>query len=696
MDARAAPISPAPAFGSGRNELPAYLSNGLIGLRVREVPFAGIAILSGYSGEHPVEGIEAAARVPFPLAGKLRVNAVRLSDAASEVGDLEQRYDFSTGELTSRFRFKVAGASLSATVLTFCSRSHPTLSCQQIEVVCDEPCDLVVSAGIDTRAIEGNNGRILKDVDGGVDGLIRWTSCGEIATCGLAYATLFEGADNAKRSLAERQDELTTHYTLRAEPGRRYRLAQLTSAVPGVMHSQPEFHAARAVALGRKIGFERLRAENAGCWREIWRGRIRLIGAERRWQELADAAFFYLNASVHMASPASTSIFGLASWKDYHYYYGHVMWDVDTFALPVVAAFQPGAAAAMLNYRVLSLNAARTHAQTTGRLGVQFPWHSATSSGQEAAPIPGSATWYADHVTLDVALAFVRFWRLTGDATFLKEKAWPVLREVGSWISSRVKQTSRGYEFREAMGIAERKEPSNNPAFTNMSTKLVLRALVEAAEALDLTADPAWSAIERGLVLPEDGHRIVSHDDYTDGEEKGATPEPLAAIFPQGFELPPDREQATLRFYLDRADEYIGSPMLSALYGVWAAWANDRELAARLMEDGYGRFAADRFSQILEYRSDRFPEQPRAGPFFANMAGFLCGLVYGFTGVQPTREAPDRWASRRVVLPAGWDAIEIDRLCVHGRPARLVARQAAPRATLEFLQETQAPQAIAV
>jgi simple sugar transport system substrate-binding protein len=53
-----------------------------------------------------------------------------------------------------------------------------------------------------------------------------------------------------------------------------------------------------------------------------------------------------------------------------------------------------------------------------------------------------------------------------------------------------------------------------------------------------------------------------------------------------------------------------------------------------------GTNAADRFNQILEYRPDRFPEQPQAGPFFANMAGFLCGLIYGFTGVQPTREAP--------------------------------------------------------
>jgi hypothetical protein len=179
----------------------------------------------------------------------------------------------------------------------------------------------------------------------------------------------------------------------------------------------------------------------------------------------------------------------------------------------------------------------------------------------------------------------------------------------------------------------------------------------------------------------------VSHDGYAEDESKGATPEPLAAIFPQGFALPAEQERSTLRFYLDRADAYVGSPMLSALFGVWAAWANDRELAARLLNDGYGRFVADRFSQTLEYRPDRFPEQPRAGPFFANMAGFLSGLIFGFPGLRPSLEVPERWPARPVVLPAGWEAIEIDRLCLRGRPARLVARQGAARAMLEFLDE---------
>jgi hypothetical protein len=115
--------------------------------------------------------------------------------------------------------------------------------------------------------------------------------------------------------------------------------------------------------------------------------------------------------------------------------------------------------------------------------------------------------------------------------------------------------------------------------------------------------------------------------------------------------------------------------MLSALYGAWAARANDRELALKLLEDGYGQFCVSRFRQTLEYRADRFPEQPQAGPFFANIGGFLTGLIFGFTGLEPGPDSLDEWIKRPVVLPLGWTALQIDRLWVRGQPMRLTARQ---------------------
>jgi hypothetical protein len=77
----------------------------------------------------------------------------------------------------------------------------------------------------------------------------------------------------------------------------------------------------------------------------------------------------------------------------------------------------------------------------------------------------------------------------------------------------------------------------------------------------------------------------------------------------------------TLEYYLSRAEEYIGSPMLSSMYGVWAAWTGGRDLAAKLFDAGYAQFTSDRFVQTLEYRPDKFPDQPPAGPFGRRRAG---------------------------------------------------------------------------
>lgn len=66
------PINPPEASGPRNGDLPAYVSNGLVGLRVREQPLqAGMAIVSGFSGEHPERRVEAAAPAPYPLAGDI-------------------------------------------------------------------------------------------------------------------------------------------------------------------------------------------------------------------------------------------------------------------------------------------------------------------------------------------------------------------------------------------------------------------------------------------------------------------------------------------------------------------------------------------------------------------------------------------------------------------------------------------------
>jgi trehalose/maltose hydrolase-like predicted phosphorylase len=678
---RSAPINPPDVIGAGRRELPAYVANGLVGLRVRDVPLTtGMTLLSGYSGEHYERQVEAAAVAPYPIAGDIALDGVWLSDLPHQVSDLRQAYDFSAGELTSRFTFTAEGVTTQVEILTFCSRADPTLVCQEVSLTVDKACGLGLRAIVDASGADGRALRHSRVTPGepepATDGTLLWESAGALSTCGVAFVTELLGAGDQQAARPPLRDQrLVSEYGFRARAGRTVRLRQIASLVPSALHALPDQQVARLAAKAASDGFDSIRKDNRAVWDDLWQGRIRLEGAGDRWQALADAAFFYLNCSVHASSPASTSIFGLATWHDYHYYFGHVMWDIEAFAVPALCMVQPQAAEALLDYRSSRLEAAKQNARLMGRRGLQFPWESAPTSGQEAAPQPGTAAWHEDHVSLDVARAFALYADVTGDREFLRTRAWQVLSGVSEWITTRVTRTRDGYAINASMGIAERENPVDNAAFTNMGAVVVLRDAIRVAADLGLPADPRWVRIADGMALPMRGKAVISHDAYRVDEEKGATPDPLMGLFPFGYPLGPAEEKATLELYLGMAQDYIGSPMLSALYGAWAARLGDRRLALKLLDDGYGQFCTGRFLQTLEYRADRFPEQPQAGPFFANIGGFLTGLLFGFTGLRAGPGEPETWIERDVVLPEGWTSIEVDRLWIRGQAMRLVARQ---------------------
>lgn len=150
------PINPPVARGVRNGELPAYVSNGLIGLRVREQPLqAGMCLVSGVAGEHAERRIEAAAPSPYPLAADIALNGVWISDQPSAVSDLVQAYDFATGELTSRFRFEGGGRVAQVTVVTFANRDAAALVQQEVRIEVDGACDLTVRAVVETAGLRG-------------------------------------------------------------------------------------------------------------------------------------------------------------------------------------------------------------------------------------------------------------------------------------------------------------------------------------------------------------------------------------------------------------------------------------------------------------------------------------------------------------------------------------------------------------
>jgi protein-glucosylgalactosylhydroxylysine glucosidase len=685
-----APISPPPVREYRVDFLPAYIANGVLGLRCPKVPFrSGICMVNGLAGLDISDGLEGFARAPFPLGADALLDGVRLSRQEQHVTFLEQRYDFETARLTTILDYRVGDATARIEVTQWCSHVLPTIALQEIRVTVDRAADLEIAVGIDPNGVpepghypDHPSG---KRTDPEPDGILTWVTNGEVSSCGLAYGSEFLGDAQAERTTtkADELGMLATTWSVRARADRPYRVRQMTSLVPAVAHPHPADHAARLLALAMERGWERMSLEHDAAWTELWQARIVIEGAERRWQAITDASLFYLLTSVHPAAVASTSLFGLAYWPNYHYYRGHVMWDIETFAVPPLLLVDPDSARAVLEYRAKHLEVARMNARLAGWRGAMFPWESCPLHGEEVTP--GASAPTKGHATLDVGLAFAGYAHATGDLDFLDRVAWPVIAAVADWVESRVTRSRRGFEIRDMTGPAEAKPTRDNNAFVNMAAARLLREAITCAELIGRRPRSKWALIADDMVLPSAsrGRHIPNYDDYRIDQPKAGTPEAAAGIFPVGYSVPDAVERATFRYAVrEQAPRYVGTAMLSAFLPYYAARAGLAEDATRLLELGYGNFINEPFFETDEF-SNTAPDQPRTGPMFANTGGYLTTLLYGYPGLQLGSGAPESWAQRPVVLPAGWSGIHVERLWMHGEPRSLSATKGSRSAVID-------------
>ena len=257
-----------------------------------------------------------------------------------------------------------------------------------------------------------------------------------------------------------------------------------------------------------------------------------------------------------------------------------------------------------------------------------------------------------------------------------------------TWIESRGVETVRGFEIHGVNGIAEREETVDNNAFVNMAAVAsLLREAVALARPLGHVADPRLGALWRARFSSgSTGDGVIRNHDLLPGERgEGRDAGGRRRAVPTHVSSAAHRsERATLDFYLrPRGQAMWAPPMLSALLGVYAARLGDRERALELFERGYAEFVIDPFALTTEYAPAVFPEQPVAGPFTANLGGFLTSCLYGLPGIRIGPGEPESWCTRAVTLPKGWTELHVDRVWARGRPLQLTARHGDDHAVLE-------------
>jgi len=652
---------------------PAYLSNGMIGIRPGVNPLArGRAAVSGFVFAHVPYRIESLSPAPYPLETDIAVGGQRLLDHPELFTVRRQTLDMATAELITELAFTPrVGLTLNLTVVQFASRSVPSLICQEITFTPSIAMEVEVQPRIDLSGIPAtvfargapDNSSILAI---GVSG------DGGSGRLGIAVGLFADEKWTKDTGLESSGSRFSKSYFFNAPAGNPTRVHTIASMVPQVYHPAPELQAIRMMRLGESVRFEALREQNRRAWHELWQSRVKVYG-DLAAQRALDAAFFYLHSSVHRSGRTGMSPYGLS---DATGYYGHSFWDTETWSLLPLVITAPETARSLLEYRLRGLDAARKLAVLYGYRGAHFPWEGAID-GSEATPTWASTGWTEQHITADVALAFWEYQRATCDPFFLKEGTWPVLRTAAEWIESRGVFTQRGFEILNIMGPDEGLN-INNSSYMNIAARMVLEAAVHCCRMLGYVPPASWTRIAARIVVPIDTKRriVLPYDNAS--EKRAYSLGNLDYLIVHDPPLPSDLMQNTYEHEKKlRGTRAITPGFMCAGVAASAAFFGDRKRASELFRQSWEPYWVDPYGLTKEHEK---------GPtcFLTNFGSLLQTVLFGFTGL---RISEGDWSRHTATLPEGWTRIEVDRVWVRGVPRKLVAEHGKLPRLLELYAE---------
>ncbi len=629
--------------------------------------------------------------------------------------DFERTLDLRTGVLSRIVRWEgTDGTRLRLGFERFVDFSEASRALVRVQVQAEQPVTVRTRAGISAHV--ENTGLLHWDVTGqGSSEDAAWL---EVRTRGTrhALAVAAEVAMAGPReepipgTATDAEGAPAVEHVVRLDLGESATLTKFVALVSDLDAADPSAEAGQVAAHARGRGWDQVRAANDAAWRASWDASDVVIDGDPQSQLAVRFSMFQLV----VAAPRFTdrASIGAKTLSGYGYRH-HVFWDTETFMLPPFTFTQPEIARNMLLYRWHGLPGARRKATANGYRGAQFPWESA-ETGDEVTPTwvpdPDDRTaliriWTGDieiHITADIAMAVMQYWRTTGDEAFLLDHgAELVLDGASFWASAARREDDDHYHFRNVVGPDEYHDRIDDNAFTNHVAVWHLRTAlglaqwlaeqhperwVELAEELGLDSDwlATWQEVADAILLPVDpasglmeqfeGYFGLADVDVAELRDPSRTSsmqqlygiegiartqvlkQPdvlmLAYLLPEFFT--PEMLRANYAYYDPRTDHEHGSSLGPAISAVMACRAGRPEI-------GYAHFQRAALADLLDVRHNAGD-----GIHGASAGGLWQAVVFGFAGLTVTGEGP----TTVPMLPASWQRVAFT-VTVRGQRHRL-------------------------
>jgi len=440
-------------------------------------------------------------------------------------------------------------------------------------------------------------------------------------------------------------------FTKNIKAGEKYHFSIVGSSTSTEHVADPHNEAERLTIFAALEGTERLKKRHSLAWEELWKSDIIIDGDEVSQKDVR-FALYHLYSFAREGTAYSLSPMGLSGLG----YNGHVFWDTELWMFSPLLILHPEIAKSLLEYRFKRLEAARNNAFSHGYKGAMFPWES-DDEGQEATPVWALTGPFQHHITGDIGFAFWKYYQVTKDKVWLKERGYPLLKEVADFWVSRVEKGGDGkYHIINVVCADEYAENVNDNAFTNGMAKEVLGYATEAANLLGIKPDIKWNEVANNLIIlkMEDGV-TREHATYKGETIKQADVNLLS--YPLKVITDPIQIKKDLDFY-EKAMDPSGPAMGSAIFNILNERLGNPEKAYNLFVKTYKQNEVPPFGVISETAGG-------TNPYFATGAGgMLQTVLNGFGGLDITNNGI---AQLKTKLPAKWKLLTIKGVGVENK-----------------------------
>jgi protein-glucosylgalactosylhydroxylysine glucosidase len=434
---------------------------------------------------------------------------------------------------------------------------------------------------------------------------------------------------------------LKFHKKLRA--GEVYRFAVVGSIISTAHTIDAHNEAERLTIYAALEKTQRLLKRHRGEWDKLWASDIAIDGDINATRDVR-SALYHLYSFAREGTAFSLSPMGLSGLG----YNGHVFWDTELWMYPPLLLLQPGMARSLLEFRYQLLDEAKQNAFSHGYKGAMYPWES-TTTGQEETPVWALTGPFQHHITGCVGWAAWQYYLVTKDKVWLRERGWPMLKEVADFWASRVERNGPGrYDIINVIGSNEWQENIDNNAFTNGMAKTVLAYAADAARELGLAPDPDWALVAQNIPILKFPDGVTRENATYDGVVIKQADVNLLA-YPLKVVSDPAQIKKDLDYYEPRFAP-DGPAMGHAILTVLAARSGETERAYQLWTKTYKPNEVPPFGVLAETAGG-------TNPYFATGAGgFLQATMMGFGGLEIT---PQGIVQMKTKLPKAWKSLTI-------------------------------------